>query len=138
MNLPPPLPPTIAWEGDEEGSLLLLDQTRLPHHREVLRLTTVEGVIDAIRRLCVRGAPAIGVAAAYGLVIAVRTARPLPQALFEVAREQAMRLAAARPTAVNLQWALDRCLHALHTTPTLPGLLAEARKTFAFEKRVGR
>lgn len=123
----PPLPPTIAWEGGEGGSLLLLDQTRLPHHREVLRLATVDGVIDAIRRLVVRGAPAIGVAAAYGLLLGVRTARPTAGTMLEVAQALASRITAARPTAVNLQWALDRCLQALQREPSVTRLLAEAK-----------
>lgn len=122
-----PLPPTISWEGGEDGTLLLLDQTRLPQERVILRLTRADEVADAIRCLAVRGAPAIGVAAAYGLVLGVRQARPIRQALLEVAREHAAKLGASRPTAVNLQWALDRCLQVLHSEPTLPRLLAEAR-----------
>lgn len=127
----PPLPPTIAWHGGDDGALHLLDQTRLPHERHVLELSSLDGVLDAIRRLAVRGAPAIGVAAAYGLVLGVRAACPLPQAFRECARELAAKLTAARPTAVNLQWALDRCLQAIHGEPTLPRLLAEARAIHA-------
>ncbi|MGA1523806.1 MAG: S-methyl-5-thioribose-1-phosphate isomerase, partial [Planctomycetota bacterium] len=60
------LPPTIAWSGSaRDGHLELVDQTRLPSHVEILRIRTLEDVIGAIRRLSVRGAPAIGVAAAY-------------------------------------------------------------------------
>jgi len=125
------LPPTLAWKGDEHGVLLLLDQRRLPHQRLVLRIETASAVVDAIRTLAVRGAPAIGVAAAYGLVLAVSRAEPTPGTLLEVAREQAALLAAARPTAVNLQWALDRCLRVLQAEPTLPRLLAEARAIHA-------
>ncbi|MFY9343622.1 MAG: S-methyl-5-thioribose-1-phosphate isomerase, partial [Planctomycetota bacterium] len=68
----PPLPPTLAWRGDLHGHLDLLDQTRLPAERVVLQLATVAAVIEAIAHLRVRGAPAIGVAAAYGLVLGVR------------------------------------------------------------------
>jgi methylthioribose-1-phosphate isomerase len=81
----------------EDGALLLLDQTRLPGEETWLRCTAPAEVADAIARLAVRGAPAIGVAAAYGLALASADE-------FESAAE---RLAAARPTAVNLRWAID-------------------------------
>jgi len=82
----------------EDGTLLVLDQTRLPGEEVWLGCTTPGEVADAIGRLAVRGAPAIGVAAAYGLVLADRDD-------FEAAAEL---LAAARPTAVNLRWAVDQ------------------------------
>jgi methylthioribose-1-phosphate isomerase len=85
-------------------ALEILDQTRLPHEEVWLRCTRVLEVADAIRRLAVRGAPAIGVAAAYGLALAVRgTEGEECQRRFEEAREL---LGATRPTAVNLRWAL--------------------------------
>lgn len=110
--------------------LRLLDQTRLPHERLVLRLDSRRGVVDAIERLAVRGAPAIGVAAAYGLVIATRE-HAADGDLGAVMRQQAEILAAARPTAVNLAWALERCVRAAAATPTLERLLAEARAIHA-------
>lgn len=79
--------------------------TALPHQRVVLALRDVDSVIDGTLRLAVRGAPAIGVAAAYGLVLGVRNLLPLPQAMVGATRDVASRLLAARPTAVNLQWA---------------------------------
>ena len=82
----------------EDGALLLLDQTRLPGAEVWLRCTSPAEVAEAIARLAVRGAPAIGVAAAYGLVLASADE-------FEAA---AVQLAAARPTAVNLRWAVDQ------------------------------
>jgi methylthioribose-1-phosphate isomerase len=82
----------------EEGVLEILDQTLLPDEEVWLRCTTPGDVAEAIARLAVRGAPAIGVAAAYGLALAA------PEG-FEAAAEQ---LAAARPTAVNLRWAVDQ------------------------------
>ena len=91
----------IEWRED---ALLLLDQTRLPAEEVWLRCTSAGDVADAIRRLAVRGAPAIGVAAAYGVVLGVRTG-----ASFESVREA---LGATRPTAVNLAWALDRMAEA--------------------------
>jgi methylthioribose-1-phosphate isomerase len=74
----------------------ILDQTRLPHEEVVLELRTADEVADAIRRLAVRGAPLIGVAAAYGVVLAGGD------------DEAISRLRSARPTAVNLAWAVDR------------------------------
>ncbi len=125
--VPSALPPTIAWAGGLDGHLELLDQTRLPHERVVVRCDDVDTVIDAIVRLRVRGAPAIGVAAAYGLVLGVRALNPLPNAFVDATRTIAARLMAARPTAVNLQWALDRGIAAAKSEPSVERLLREAR-----------
>lgn len=133
MTILPPLPPTIAWHGSTDGHLELLDQTLLPHQRTVLQLHDVDGVLDAILHLRVRGAPAIGVAAAYGLLLGVRALSPLPQAIVGVTRDIAARLLAARPTAVNLQWALERCIEAVRVEPTLARLFAEAQRIAADE-----
>ncbi|TDV27820.1 methylthioribose-1-phosphate isomerase [Paraburkholderia caballeronis] len=105
---PSALPPTIEWRDD---TLYLLDQTRLPQTCAVEAATTVEAVWRAIRELRVRGAPAIGVAAAYGLCVAMQPERGLARDAF-VARleQQAAYLDSARPTAVNLRWALNRML----------------------------
>jgi len=84
--------------GDDE--VILLDQRKLPAVEEYLRLTSVEQVADAIERLAVRGAPAIGIAAAYGVVIGVRRGDGLEASV--------ARLRRTRPTAVNLAWALER------------------------------
>jgi methylthioribose-1-phosphate isomerase len=81
----------------EEGALLLLDQRKLPVEEEWLRCDTPDQVAEAIRTLAVRGAPAIGLAAAYGMALAGDE----PDAAYET-------LVGARPTAVNLRWALDR------------------------------
>jgi methylthioribose-1-phosphate isomerase len=89
-----------------DGVLQLLDQTRLPQEQTWLRCERPEQVADAIRRLAVRGAPAIGVAAAYGLALGLRGAAGSdPRARFE---EVASLLGSTRPTAVNLQWAIGR------------------------------
>src|SRR4051794_11594187 len=87
----------LRWQ---DGALELLDQTRLPLEEAWLRCETPEEVAGAIRRLAVRGAPAIGIAAAYGLALA----EPTPGGIEEAIRV----LAATRPTAVNLAWALER------------------------------
>jgi methylthioribose-1-phosphate isomerase len=87
----------VAWTGD---AIEIIDQTLLPAQERIVRLTTPEEVVDAIRRLAVRGAPAIGVCGAFGVVLAA--ADP---ARFE---RDAAAIAAARPTAVNLAWAVER------------------------------
>jgi methylthioribose-1-phosphate isomerase len=93
----------IAWR---DGSLYLLDQTLLPREETWIRCDTTAKVADAIYRLAVRGAPAIGVAAAYGLVVGLLEA---PAADLEARfAEVSAVLRATRPTAVNLGWALDR------------------------------
>lgn len=94
----------VGWE---DFQLKLLDQTLLPHEERVLSLSRVEEVAEAIRRLAVRGAPAIGVAAAYGLVLGVRDARS-PEELKERFESACELLRSTRPTAVNLHWALQR------------------------------
>ncbi|MBX3464177.1 MAG: S-methyl-5-thioribose-1-phosphate isomerase [Planctomycetes bacterium] len=119
------MPPTLVWCGGERGHLEVLDQTRLPHERRVLRLRSAGDVVEAIRSLVVRGAPAIGVAAAYGLVLGLQS-QVEEGAFVERARLVAARLAAARPTAVNLQWALDRCLAAVDREPCLAAVWREA------------
>ncbi len=103
------LPPTLIWQGDADGWLALLDQTLLPHRVEVRRCRTSAEVWQAIKELCVRGAPAIGVAGAYGLCLGARSAANADRDSFlRVVAEQAAYLNAARPTAVNLSWALKR------------------------------
>ncbi|MGB1834835.1 MAG: S-methyl-5-thioribose-1-phosphate isomerase, partial [bacterium] len=105
------LPLSLQWQEDE---LIMLDQTRLPIEEVMLRPKTVEAVFEAIKMLRVRGAPAIGIAGAYGLVIAMQHQRDLtwPEFLLEAER-QADYLNSARPTAVNLSWALKRMIGTL-------------------------
>ncbi|HEX5761319.1 MAG TPA: S-methyl-5-thioribose-1-phosphate isomerase [Thermoanaerobaculia bacterium] len=95
----------LRWD-EAAGALLLLDQTRLPGEEVWLRCTRAEEVAGAIRRLAVRGAPALGVAAAFGLALGVRGAPT--ERLEERFEETARLLAATRPTAVNLRWAIER------------------------------
>jgi methylthioribose-1-phosphate isomerase len=101
--------PTITWIGGLDGRCELIEQTLLPERLEVLVVEDMETMRDAIRRLAVRGAPAIGVAAALGLVLGVRRSKADDETSFLLDVESAAaRLATARPTAVNLFWALDR------------------------------
>lgn len=89
----------IRWGN---GRVYLLDQLRLPHEERWVACTSVEEVAAAIRDMVVRGAPAIGITAAYGMAVASRT---VPREKLSASRST---LAATRPTAVNLFWALDR------------------------------
>jgi methylthioribose-1-phosphate isomerase len=101
---------TLKWVGGVNGFLELLDQRRLPTKVARIRCRDIETVCDAIRTLAVRGAPAIGVAAAYGLVLGVQKLpadSSLQQGLFCLA-QSSEKLSCTRPTAVNLFWALDR------------------------------
>lgn len=119
----------IAWQVDR---LCLLDQTRLPLAEIWLELHDYRQVAEAIRAMRVRGAPAIGVTAAYGVVLAAQAAAAadLPAFLNEV--DQAIEeLAGTRPTAVNLFWALQRMRVVAHAASSPAearlSLLAEAR-----------
>jgi methylthioribose-1-phosphate isomerase len=98
--------------------LTILDQTLLPGVERWLELDTVEGVVEAIAKLRVRGAPAIGIAAAMGLVAALRARTVGPREVFlRLVEREAETIRAARPTAVNLGWAMDRMLRRAAATP---------------------
>ncbi|MBI3792556.1 MAG: S-methyl-5-thioribose-1-phosphate isomerase [Gemmatimonadetes bacterium] len=98
------MPPTVAW-SDDGRAVRIVDQRRLPAELAFLDLRTVDEVVNAIRTLAVRGAPAIGVAGAMGLAVALREREAGFAAHFEAA---ATAIARARPTAVNLPWAIAR------------------------------
>lgn len=103
------LTPTLHWQGDAFGCLVLLDQTLLPTQEREIVCETVESVWEAIKMLRVRGAPAIGVAAAYGVVVGMQpTMKTSPKKWRDRLEEVCDYLATSRPTAVNLFWALDR------------------------------
>lgn len=93
---------SVEWRGDH---VEVIDQTKLPGTLELRQLRTLEDVVDAIRRLVVRGAPAIGVCAAYGVAVGLAAGRDID--------EVAAQLKDARPTAVNLAWAVDRVVAAV-------------------------
>ncbi|MEX1040053.1 MAG: S-methyl-5-thioribose-1-phosphate isomerase [Pirellulaceae bacterium] len=99
----------IRYVGGTDGYLELLDQTRLPLEIEMIACRDVETVWEAIKALRVRGAPAIGIAAAYGVVVGLQAAVGKSPEEFWARLEQVLEyLAGSRPTAVNLFWALDR------------------------------
>jgi methylthioribose-1-phosphate isomerase len=104
------LPRRTIWM--EDGKVLILDQDRLPHETVILELATVEDAARAIETMQVRGAPLIGVAAAFGLALAVRE-NPSDEGL----ADGVARLASTRPTAVNLAWALEQLSALLRDTP---------------------
>ncbi len=114
----------IRWQDTE---LLLLDQRYLPQRQEWLRLSTAPAVAQAIKDLVIRGAPAIGITAAWGLVLSLMQHRNVVEA------EQRSRiaedikvLAAARPTAVNLVWALERVSRSLQAGRDIDAVIKEA------------
>src|SRR3954465_7692817 len=101
-------PRTIEWVGNLDGFVRLIDQTLLPTTQAYRDCRTVEDVWEAIRALRVRGAPAIGVAAAMGAVVGIQgQAATLSEAGARL-NQAADRLRTSRPTAVNLFWALER------------------------------
>jgi len=98
---------TICWVGELDGQVELIDQTLLPAELKILLCHDVETLWEAIKTLRVRGAPAIGIAAAMGVVLGTRSAES-PELFFEKLTATCDYLAGSRPTAVNLFWALDR------------------------------
>jgi methylthioribose-1-phosphate isomerase len=100
--------PTVRWVGGLDGRMELIDQTLLPAEYKVISPRTVEEVWEAIKVLRVRGAPAIGVAAAMGVVVGLKDVPDDEKAVLARVNQTCDYLATSRPTAVNLFWALDR------------------------------
>lgn len=97
---------TIEWSGDH---ISLLDQTLLPLQEKYVSIRSVDEMCDAIKRLAVRGAPAIGVAAAMGIALGMLKAPEDDQETFhKIFEDTCSRIASTRPTAVNLFWAVER------------------------------
>lgn len=133
-------PKSVAWRGNVDGCLVLLDQTKLPGECVFLDCLDVPTVWEAIKQLRVRGAPAIGIAAAYGVCVAVResiTGQWNWGQFYKTAQEAIDYLATSRPTAVNLFWALQRMerklksLDGSESEVAAQELLAEARAIHA-------
>jgi methylthioribose-1-phosphate isomerase len=126
----------VAWVDD---GLRLLDQTLLPHEVRVLAVRTVDELIDAIRRLAVRGAPALGAAGALGVVVAIdEAARERWDEQHLDARIAALR--SARPTAVNLAWGVDQVAPAVveGRAAALERALAVVEADRAGNREIGR
>lgn len=125
------LPETLKWEGN---SLYILDQTRLPWEVCYVQCSKYEEVADAITTLKVRGAPAIGIAAAYGVALAVKEGQENI--------EHAIRcLSLTRPTAVNLFWSLDRMKKKISETreeDLFDRILDEARSIHFHDMEINR
>ena len=102
------------WLDDGGRTVGVIDQRRLPHECVARHLATVDDAIQAIREMVVRGAPLIGVTGAYGMYLGARTAAPGEPGTLDLERAAA-RLAAARPTAVNLARAVDRVLQTVRS-----------------------
>jgi methylthioribose-1-phosphate isomerase len=102
---------TINWE--EGGTISFIDQTQLPNSFRIVRCRSVERLIMAIRRLEIRGAPALGIAGALGVALASRTIRERDDSKYlDMLRTEAERIAQSRPTAVNLSWGVRQALDA--------------------------
>ena len=124
-------PIAVQWSPDGDA-VRIIDQRRLPAEYVERDLRTVEDVCDAIATLAVRGAPAIGVAGAMGLAIAMQSLAALPAARFaEQLRDTAHRIRETRPTAVNLAWAIDRLVAAAHARGDDPRAIVEALRSEA-------
>src|SRR5437867_6958738 len=99
---------TVKWENNR---VVMIDQTKLPGKLVYVRYNKSEDVAKAIERLIVRGAPAIGVAAAFGMSLAAISSRAkTPNSLLKDLKIAYNRLRSTRPTAVNLVWALDQIM----------------------------
>ena len=130
------VPKAVIWERD---SLQLLDQRRLPGEVRYLHISSLEQAIDAIRTLAVRGAPAIGIAAAYALVVAMGREEHTTAVTFQDRLAAlAERLRCARPTAVNLAWAIDRVRARAAADPCLRAIREEAEAIHAEDRRICR
>ena len=109
---------SVLWRGDR---LRLLDQRKLPFVEDYIDCMNADEVAAAIRDLVVRGAPAIGIAAAWGVVLAAQRGAEARDAALPILR-------AARPTAVNLMWALDRMQQRIRAGADVQALEAEAQR----------
>ncbi len=138
-------PEAVRWSADGRA-VDVIDQTQLPEREVRVQLSDVDAVADAIRRLAVRGAPAIGIAAAMGLALDAAAHTKLGQEAFLQRLEQsAALLRGTRPTAVNLFWALERmrtCAHSWaqeHAPPEIAcKLYGEASRILAEDQAMCR
>jgi len=127
------VPTAVRWQA---GSLELLDQRLLPDTVRYLTIGSLDEAIDAIRTLAVRGAPAIGIAAAYALAVSMRGVSP--DRFAETLHRHAAALRSARPTAVNLGWAVDRLVAAGGESAGYPALVREAERIHEEDRRICR
>ena len=118
------------WLDEDGVTVKVIDQRKLPHQFVVADLTTVDQVIHAIQQMFVRGAPLIGVTGAYGVMIAAMNGKGSVdhQAFID---QECRRLKAARPTAVNLAWGVDRVLRKVSGADTEAGRIDASRREAA-------
>lgn len=124
---------TVDWDGE---AIVVVDQVALPYEHRVLRLRDVDDLIDAIRRLAIRGAPGLGVAGGLGVALASLRHSTEGRLDEQAVRAEAARLAAARPTAVNLAWGVHRVLG--RVPEGLRAVLCEAESMIVEDERVNR
>lgn len=118
------------WLDTDRTTVKVIDQRKLPHAFVVAELTTVDDVIHAIREMFVRGAPLIGVTGAYGVMVAAINGDTAENHV-DFIRQECDRLKAARPTAVNLAWGVDRVLEKMQTAETPFDRISAARSEAA-------
>lgn len=125
----------VEWREEPRPHVRLIDQTALPTQEIYLEITRVEELVEAIQRLAVRGAPALGAAGGYGVALADRLAREEGWTA-EQRNDAITRLREARPTAVNLAWAVDRVL--ARSSEGSDAILAEAERIVAEDLEANR
>jgi methylthioribose-1-phosphate isomerase len=118
------------WLDNDERTIKIIDQRKLPHEFTIVDLKTVDDAIEAIKDMYVRGAPLIGVTGAYGMYLAALNA-PHNQIDPEYLKKEGERLKSARPTAVNLAWAVDKVLTTIVNASDPDKIIRLARKTAA-------
>jgi len=135
---------TIEWKGTIPGEIAMIDQTELPLKLDVIRVRTIDDLRTQIRRLAIRGAPAIGLAACFGTILGVQEFEG-SRADFDRELERVTDfLATSRPTAVNLFWALERMKdvarrhHDLDTPSIKQRLLDEAQTALEEDRAICR
>ena len=128
---------TIDWV---DGKIRIIDQTRLPAEEVVLYLSTVGELAEAISSLRVRGAPALGVAGALGITLAAKKAKEKGEDVGEAISEAASVLASTRPTAVNLEWGIERVKEAYDPgrPQAIDELIERARAMVAEDEEINR
>src|SRR5665213_659790 len=123
--------PTLSWTPE---GVRFIDQTRLPLEESYVLATTYEQVADVIVTMVVRGAPAIGVSAAYGVALgALRSIATTTEALAPEFEKICARLAGTRPTAVNLFWAIDRMKRVFKALRASGATVAEVKEKLLAE-----
>ena len=130
---------TVCWQGDSNGHLEILDQTKLPTQIAHVVCKDVSTVVESIQSLRVRGAPAIGIAGAYGMVLAVKEAVQLEESSekkLASIKQLAENLATSRPTAVNLRWAIQRIECLIMNAGTKPDFSELSKNVLEEAKRI--